>query len=119
VATERAVQTVGATIAVGGSDSGEINLAGASLLRVMVPTGTEGAALMFLLSSSPGGTFRPAYDRYGARLELPFTANSWVLVPLGELAGAQYLKVRTTDGSGSAANQSGADAALELVALLP
>jgi hypothetical protein len=119
MATERALHTVTATIPAGSSDSGEVNLAGASLLRVTVPDGTEGSSLMFLLSSTSGGAFRPAHDRYGARLEFPFAVDTAVVVPLGELAGLQFLKVRTTNGLGSATNQAGAAAALELVALLP
>jgi hypothetical protein len=53
------------TIANGASQSEEIDLQGADALAIIIPAAWTAAAITFLVSADPGGTYGPLYDDAG------------------------------------------------------
>lgn len=103
--------TTTATIALGASLSGEINLNGASLLGIAMPAAWDAASLTFQASATAGGTYQEVYDDLGNPVTVAVAAGRMVAVDNAalKLAPWRYLKIRS--GTAAApANQTAARA---------
>lgn len=100
------------TIAASASLSGVADLGDKRVLAIEIPANTEGSVVTFQ-ASKDGSTFYNVYDLNG-EYSLPFTDPCVLIVPPVDFLAHRYLKVRTGT-SGSATNQSGADATLTLI----
>jgi hypothetical protein len=106
-----------ATIANGTALSGVINLAGAVLVTIQMPSAWTAAALTFQ-GSHDGLTFGDVYDDAGTELSVSSAAaavNRVIIAStiLDKLAGLTYLKIRSGT-TGTPVNQ-GADRVITLV----
>jgi hypothetical protein len=115
VAVQSSSYAIDTTIALGASQSGAVGLNGRTLKRIHFPASTEGSALTFQQATTETGTYLSTYDSEGNLIEVPITAGRVLELSPALFAGALFVKVTTTNGSGTAVVQTGADAVLQLV----
>jgi hypothetical protein len=92
---------VTASIANGGTTSGEILLKHFVLLGVALPAAFTGASLTFLVAEQPGGTFQPLYDDTGAQVTLGVAAGRSYTLPAA-LAAWPVCKLVSSAAEGGA-----------------
>jgi hypothetical protein len=104
--------SVTATIANGASLSGAVSLAGAGLLRILMPAAWTAAALTFQVSPDDG-TYYDLYGDDGVEYSVTVAAARAVTLDVTRFVGISFLKVRS--GTASAAVNQGGSRALLLV----
>lgn len=82
-----------ATIASGQTESGEIDLGGADLCGLFIPSNFDGTTLTIKAASAPGGTF-VAVQAAGADYTLTTTASKYCPIEnLAVVAGLRFIKL--------------------------
>lgn len=106
--TIRIEKTATLTIANGAALSDELDFRYYSMLTVHMPAGWTAASIGFHVAHTSGGTFQPLYDELGNLVQIssPSASRSYSVPP--ELAGAQYVKLWSQNGSGTNTNQGAA-----------
>lgn len=107
-----ALDSAAVTIANGTSLSAAVDLLGASLVAIVMPAAWTAAGMTFQ-ASIDGVNFFNVYTSAGAEYSATVAASQYVTLPIVDLAGVRWLKVRSGT-SGTPVNQ-GADRALKLV----
>lgn len=110
-------QTV--TILSGASLSGAIDLQGARLFAILMPSGWTAAGLTFQAGVSLSGTFYNLFDSDGSEVAVASAAavaDQYIqLTNPARWLGIRYLKVRS--GTAGAAVNQGADRTISLIAV--
>lgn len=105
--------TIIASIAASASLSGAVDLGGARLARILMPSEWTAANLTFQ-ASTDGETFNNLYDQYGTEYTVTAAAARDIIVNLTDFLGVRFLKVR----SGIAASAVTQAAAREVTLVL-
>lgn len=83
------------TIPTSGSLSPVVELVGATLVGIQIPSGWTTANITFQ-ASADGSTYVDLYDNSGAEYTVVVGGTSrYIAVPLGDLLGVRFLKVRS------------------------
>lgn len=97
-------QTV--TIANGANLSDEFPFDAFTMLIVHIPAEWTAASIGFKVASARGGTFLPLYNENGALVQIASPLVDAAYSAPAELAGAQFIKLWSQDGTGSNTNQA-------------
>lgn len=103
---------VEATISSGESLSAAVDLGDGALVRIAMPSSWTTADLTFQ-TSYDGTTYSDLYDADGNEYDVSAAASREIIVPIADLIGARYVKVRSGT-TGTPVNQ-GADRTINLV----
>lgn len=101
-----------ATIANGGSLSGAVDLAGKTLLGIVMPAAWTAANLTFQVSSD-GVTYNDLYDNVGAEKTVIAAASRFIIAIPADWVGVRYVKVRS--GTAAATVAQGAQRDIKLI----
>lgn len=86
--------TVQASIAIGQTLSGFIDLGNSRLGRIGCPASVDGNTILSFETSHDGVSSRPLFDQYGTEYTVTIAANRSVVPDLTMFAAARYIKVR-------------------------
>jgi hypothetical protein len=85
-----------ATVAVGGTTSGEVDLGDEALVGIFTPSTMEGTTITLTAAPAPGGTFVAVQDGDGSSSSFTVTTAASRYVPLDSLAilaGLRFIKL--------------------------
>lgn len=103
-----------ATIANGASLSGAVDLGDSRAARLAFPAAWT-AAVVTVMTSMDGTTYRDLYDKDGTEYTIQAAASRSVLLPVADFYGIRYVKFRS--GTSAAAVNQGAARVLEVQAV--
>jgi hypothetical protein len=99
------LSTATATIANGASLSGANDLAGAALIRILMPATWTAAVLTFSVSND-NATYYDLYDQFGVEMTGQAAASRAIILSPSDFIGWRYVKIRSGT-SASPVNQGG------------
>lgn len=82
-----------AVIANSASESGVVDLSGATLCGLIMPAAFDGTTLTFSSSTSATGTFQNLYDANGNQISATIAASRNIALNPADFAGVRYLKI--------------------------
>ncbi len=91
-----------ATIANGGTVSGEIDLQGRGVVMLILPAAFTGTAITFQSSTTSGGTFQAVYSVANAAMSVTVTQGRNYGIDPADLLGARFLKLVSNAAEGAA-----------------
>lgn len=94
-------------IANGQSLSQALQLNGLHGEMIVMPSAWTAAGLSFAVAETEAGTFTPLVDALGVEVTLTVAASQTIVLPIGLLRAANWLKLRSGT-SAAAVNQGGA-----------